>query len=125
MSEVIEVIDKLKEISKGMVSILTEFPDLKFRDSESIVDAIRLGKRTKISFTIGKTQYKVKPYLELFDYMIRLYKWQESGRNIQDGRGWEQLKNPFDAKTGNFRKPVAFHIDPAAKKQKAILGEFF
>jgi hypothetical protein len=120
-----EFTDKLKEISKGMPSILTEFPDSKFRDSDSIVDAIRDGKRTKIPFNIGKTCYKVKPYWEVFDYMMRLYKWQESGKNIQDGRGWEQLKNPFSPKTGNFRKPVAFRIDPTAKKQKAILGEMF
>ena len=120
-----EVIDRLKEISKGMSSIIEDFPLDRFRTSQSIVDAIRDSKLEKISFTIGKTHYKMKPYLEVFDYMIRLYKWQESGRNIQDGRGWEQLKNPFDAKTGNWRKPVAFRIDPAAKKQKAILGEFF
>ena len=120
-----EFIDKLKEIQKGMPSILTEFPDQKFRDSDSIMHAIKYGKLNRISFTIGKTHYKVKPYWEVFDYMIRLYKWQGSGKNIQEGRGWEQLKNPFDAETGNFRKPVAFRIDPAAKKQKAILGEFF
>lgn len=113
-----EVIDKLKEISKGMPSIFTEFPNLKFRNSDSIVDAIRLGKRKKISFNIGKTQYTVKPYLEIFDYMIRLHNWQES-------------YDPFDSKTWGikktegFRKPVAYRIDPTTKKQKVILGEFF
>jgi len=117
-----EVIDKLKEISKGMVSILTEFPDLKFKDSDSIVDAIRLGKLEKISFTIGETHYKMKPYLEVFDYMIRLYKWQGSGKNIQDGRAYKKYKI---GRSMEYQKPVAFCIDPAAKKQKATLGEFF
>lgn len=121
-----EFIDKLKEIQEGKPSILTEFPDSKFRDSDSVSHAIKYGKLNKISFTIGRTQYKVKPYWEVFDYMIRLYKWQESGRNIQDGRGWNQnLYNPARGCKGQHQKPVAFRIDPTAKKQKAILGEMF
>ena len=120
-----DTIKRLMEVSKGMPSILCDFPNCK-ADSNSVFETIRLSNRKPIEFNIGKTNYKCKPYIEVFDYMIRLYKWQESGNLIQDGRGWDKngINLNLDVKS-TFRKPVSFRLDPAAKRQLKILGEFF